>query len=257
MRIAIFYSDKTSMQHMIACLEDFRRQFPELIDRHIVAPLHHLRRRLARETFDMIVLACKQASRRLLALASWLKNSHEQPPYTLLTLDESDREATLGALRVGIDDFLTTAPSSDQFRLRMLRFLCRRQPCTADSQAPSAAPGNLRYGNLSIDVAASQAYCDGHAVALTRQELLLAELFLRNVGQQISRALIYENVWGREEHPLSRSLDVHIYRLRKKLQLVKEHGWSLDSVYGFGYQLRRLEHNEAHRRMPAARTTQP
>lgn len=243
MRIAIFYSDSASMRQLNDCLEAFQRQFPTLIDRRILAPAHRLRRTVEQETFDLVVLAAERSSSRLFALASWLKGAPDNAPYTLLTLDDSDLDATLAALRIGIDDFLSLPLRQDHFRARLLRYCGRHKPLMTHCHPPAIGPDTLRCGNLCIDMTASRVYRDGQPVTLTHQELRLAMLFLRNIGRQISRAYIYESIWGREEHPLSRSLDVHIHRLRKKLKLVEKEGWSLDSVYGFGYLLRRLERN--------------
>jgi len=77
----------------------------------------------------------------------------------------------------------------------------------------------------------------GEAIDLTEKEFLLANCLFSNVGRVVSRDFLSMAAWGRVLDATSRSLDTHIYRLRKKLRLRPENGLQLSSVYTNGYRL--------------------
>jgi DNA-binding response OmpR family regulator len=91
----------------------------------------------------------------------------------------------------------------------------------------------LTYGNLVADTESQLVLKDGIEVELTPKEQELLLLFLRNQGITLFRERIYEEIWGTEYSVESRTLDLHVQRLRKKLDL----GDSLKTVFKVGYRL--------------------
>ena len=91
----------------------------------------------------------------------------------------------------------------------------------------------LQVGNLSINTVSMQVYRSGEEVSLTRKEYELALLFAQNEGAVLSKSSIYERVWGGEYPDNTRTVELHIQRMKKKV------GWDdkLKPVYGMGYRL--------------------
>lgn len=91
----------------------------------------------------------------------------------------------------------------------------------------------LQYGNITIDTENRTVLLDGKNVELTPKEFMLLELFVRNVNITLFRDKIYELVWENDCYGDTRTLDLHVQRLRKKLGLTDK----LKTVYRVGYRL--------------------
>ena len=91
----------------------------------------------------------------------------------------------------------------------------------------------IRIGDLEINTQSMQVYRSGVQVMLTRKEYELLVLFARNVGVVLSKTTIYERVWGGEYPESTRTVELHIQRMKKKV------GWEekIRPVYGMGYRL--------------------
>ena len=91
----------------------------------------------------------------------------------------------------------------------------------------------LNVGDLSINTVSMQVLKRGEEIALTRKEYELLLLFARNIGVVLSKNTIYERVWGGEYPENTRTVELHIQRMKKKL------GWDdrIKPVYGMGYRL--------------------
>ena len=144
-------------------------------------------------------------------------------PIIMLTARASEADRVAG-LDLGADDYITK-PFSVRELVARVRAVMRR----ADE---SAAP---RYedGRLSVDFAEMRVACDGLQVKLTRKEFALLEMLARAVGRVATRQQILDNVWGYEYYGDTRTLDVHIRRLRQKLG---ECGDCIETVVGVGYR---------------------
>jgi DNA-binding winged helix-turn-helix (wHTH) protein len=100
-----------------------------------------------------------------------------------------------------------------------------------------------QFGEFRFESPAGVVHHDGHAIVLTQKEFALAILLLSNLGRPLSRLYLQESIWGPEpedELP-TRTIDTHISRVRNKLGLKPANGFRLSTVYGYGYQLERLD----------------
>ena len=79
----------------------------------------------------------------------------------------------------------------------------------------------------------------GKAVELTSKEFDLAAYMFANAGRLVKRGVLLERVWGRSQTITTRTVDAHISRIRKKLEIDETNGWRLISVYQHGYRLER------------------
>jgi DNA-binding response OmpR family regulator len=144
-------------------------------------------------------------------------------PIIMLTarVEESDR---IAGLDLGADDYITK-PFSVKELMARVRAVLRR----ADE---SAAP---RYddGRLAIDFADMRVVCDGFQIKLTRKEFALLEMLARAQSRVATRQQILDNVWGYSYYGDTRTLDVHIRRLRQKLGACAN---CIETVVGVGYR---------------------
>ncbi|WP_155835155.1 response regulator transcription factor [Herbaspirillum sp. RV1423] len=100
-----------------------------------------------------------------------------------------------------------------------------------------------RFGDYAFESPAHVVIHAGRNVALTQKEFALAILLFGNLGRPLSRVYLQETVWGQEDENEvpTRTIDTHISRVRSKLRLKPENGFRLSTVYGYGYQLERLD----------------
>jgi DNA-binding response OmpR family regulator len=149
-------------------------------------------------------------------------------PIIMLTarIDEADRVA---GLEFGADDYITK-PFSPKEALARVRAVLRRSGRQEDAEAP------LVDAPLRIDIAARDARVGARDLELTRKEFdLLAEL-LRQRGRVLTRERLLESVWGYDYPGETRTVDVHVRRLRQKLgEPVDER---IETVVGVGYRYR-------------------
>jgi two-component system alkaline phosphatase synthesis response regulator PhoP len=147
-------------------------------------------------------------------------------PIIMLTAraDEPDR---ISGLELGADDYLGKPFSPNELVARV-RALLRR------AQRLAAAPGPLTYGSIAVDADQHMVTLGGAAVTLTAKEFLLLSYFLRHRGRVLSRDVLLTDVWGYKYTGGTRTVDVHVRRLRDKLPLLER---ALVTVKQFGYKL--------------------
>jgi two-component system OmpR family response regulator len=134
-------------------------------------------------------------------------------------------------LRAGADDYLVKPFSFAELSARIEALLRRTDRIAADSQ-----PTRLSVGDLEIDLLARTVTRDGRAIALGAREFNLLEYLARHAGQVVTRTMMLEKIWNYHFDPGSNVVDVHIGRLRRKI----EEGFGapiLHTVRGAGYRL--------------------
>lgn len=184
-----------------------------------------LLREVGRRTFDLYVLDWNvphvpgiEVTRRLRA--------GPDPTAPILMVTARDTEADIvSGLEAGADDYLVKPLRRAEFIARIEALLRRSSP---PGEAECVTQGPYHFDGKAIHVEADVA-------DLTMKEVELAVLFLRSPGRLFSRDHLEGAVWGREADVESRTLDTHVSRLRRKLELAR-HGWRISSVYGFGYR---------------------
>jgi DNA-binding response OmpR family regulator len=155
-------------------------------------------------------------------------------PIIMLTAraEESDR---IVGLEIGADDYLAKPFSPGELVARV-RALLRR--ATRSAPAPAVASSGARqtvaYGPIVVDAVRHTVTADGSPVTLTAKEFVLLDYFLQHRGRVLSRDVLLTDVWGYRYTGGTRTVDVHIRRLREKLPLLAT---SLVTIKQFGYKL--------------------
>jgi two-component system OmpR family response regulator len=143
-----------------------------------------------------------------LALVTSLRKAGVQTPVLMISA-LSDVDERVRGLRAGGDDYLTKPSAPDEMVAR-IEVLLRRQQATARSTV-------LSVGDLVLDLIERSARRAGKELELLPIEFRLLEFLVRNSGQVLTRTMIFEAVWGYHFDPGTNVIDVHIGRLRKKV----------------------------------------
>jgi DNA-binding response OmpR family regulator len=149
-------------------------------------------------------------------------------PIIMLTAraEESDR---IVGLEIGADDYLAKPFSPNELVARV-RALVRR----AQRSTPAESGRPVSYGSIAIDPERHTITNAGDPVTLTAKEFMLLEYLLQHRGRVLSRDVLLTDVWGYRYTGGTRTVDVHVRRLREKLPLLSK---ALTTVKQFGYKL--------------------
>ena len=152
-------------------------------------------------------------------------------PVIMLTARDSEADTVVG-LRIGADDYVTKPYSYRELRARVNAVLRRSR---GEEQEP--AEPVLEVGRVRMDVGRHEVAVDGEAVAMPPREFELLELFMRNPGRALARGEIIDRVWGADYVGDTKTLDVHVKRIRAKIEVEPGEPKLLITVRGVGYKL--------------------
>ena len=116
------------------------------------------------------------------------------------------------------------------------RVKARLREKAEEAEAPAAAQPVLSIGNLKVDLGRYQVTLSGQVVDLKPKEIQLLHFLLQNRNMVFSREQLLEKVWGYTYYGDTRTVDVHVKRLREKLER-PENTWQIKTVWGVGYKL--------------------
>ena len=146
-------------------------------------------------------------------------------PIVVLTARDTELDKLLG-LELGADDYVTKPFSPKELSARVTALLRRVEP------PPPASV--LRYGSVTIDLDRHVVTSGDEEIHLTAKEFLLLQYLIEHRGRVLSRDLLLTDVWGYQYTGGTRTVDVHVRRLREKLPLLAE---ALTTIKQFGYRL--------------------
>jgi len=149
-------------------------------------------------------------------------------PVIMLTARAEEGDRVRG-LELGADDYVAKPFSPNELVARV-RAVTRRSRRSETASADAV----LRLGPIAVDLAKHTVTTDGREVKLTAKEFMLLQYFLEHRGRVISRDILLGDVWGYRYTGGTRTVDVHVRRLREKLPTVVE---ALATVKQFGYKL--------------------
>jgi two-component system, OmpR family, response regulator RegX3 len=151
-------------------------------------------------------------------------------PIIMVTARDSEIDKVVG-LEIGADDYVTK-PYSPRELVARIRAVLRRQ----SSEAVEHAGATLSAGPVRMDVERHVVTVDGSAVQLPLKEFELLELLLRNAGRVLTRGQLIDRVWGADYVGDTKTLDVHVKRLRSKIEPEPSTPRYLVTVRGLGYK---------------------
>ncbi|MGR0220968.1 response regulator [Agromyces sp. ZXT2-6] len=152
-----------------------------------------------------------------------------QVPIIMLTAKDSEVDIVVG-LELGADDYVTKPYSTRELLARIRAVLRRRiEPDEVDD-------GIIAGGRVRMDVDRHTVEVDGEPVAMPLKEFELLELLMRNAGRVLTRGQLIDRVWGSDYFGDTKTLDVHIKRIRSKIEVTPSEPVQLVTVRGLGYR---------------------
>ena len=192
------------------------------------------------KSYSLILLDIMMGGMSGFKMAQMLKKDPETASIPIIFCTAKDTEDNkIAGLTLGADDYISKPFSVREVVARVKSVLrrCTQQPQVQahpqQTQPRTEMDGDSNtYNGLRLDLLKHKCYIDGQEVQLTKKEMEIMVLFLRNSGRVLSREEILHNVWSDEVVVLDRTIDVNITRLRKK---IGEYGKFIVTRQGYGY----------------------
>ncbi|MDR2899651.1 MAG: response regulator transcription factor [Clostridiales bacterium] len=187
---------------------------------------------LAREKkYDLVVLDVMLPKIDGLSVCREIRE-FSQVPIIMVTAKGDDMDKIMG-LEYGADDYITKPFNILELKAR-IKAILRRSIKTPDMQEQSAEK-TLNYNVLRLDLDSRRVFVNGKETNLTAKEFDLLELFMENKGKVYSREALLNTVWGYDYPGDVRTVDVHVRRLREKIEVTPSDPKYIHTKWGVGY----------------------
>ncbi|MEJ2141624.1 MAG: response regulator transcription factor [Gammaproteobacteria bacterium] len=194
---------------------------------------HDFMKAVNTEQYDLLLLDWVMPEFDGEQVLEWIRNQPDlDMPVIFVTARDTEDDISK-ILTQGADDYIVK-PVKQKELVARIKAVTRRSIPHNDHQ-------EMVFGNLCIDPVSRIVSKVGEPVKLTEKEFKLILFIFKNIGRLLSREQILSAVWGYDEGINTRTVDTHMSRIRKKLDLAPENGWRLSSIYHQGYRLERLE----------------
>jgi two-component system response regulator RegX3 len=154
-------------------------------------------------------------------------------PIIMLTAKDSEIDKVVG-LELGADDYITKPYSSRELVAR-IRAVLRRN--TGEFTDETSSSGSLAAGPVRLDVERHLVSINNESVSFPLKEFELLEFLMRNAGRVLTRMQLIDRVWGSDYVGDTKTLDVHIKRLRSKIEADPANPVIIQTVRGLGYKM--------------------
>lgn len=232
MRIAILEDDQDQADLVRLWLEEAEHTIT------VFATGEDFLRGVKKESFDIYLLDWMLPDISGLDVLKKLRSGNRDDTPVMLATTRHEEKDIVAALDAGADDYLVK-PVRRRELIARLDALCRRYGVIDDASQP------LDVEPYSLDLTSKTLRLRGNPITLTNREFELALFLFRQEGRAISRNHILETIWDIDSPDVStRTVDTHISRLRKKMQVNDNNGWKLAAIYQHGYRLERLTNTQ-------------
>ena len=184
--------------------------------------------------FDLIILDVMLPLRNGFDLCADIRRAGLATPILLLTARAQTAEKIVG-LKLGADDYVTKPFDTFELMARIEAVL--RRASVKAKKVESDHPGQYQLGSIVLDVRSARVTRDGVSINLTAREFCLLCYFAEHRGEALSRDELLRDVWGHRVGTYTRTVDMHVSSLRKKLERVPQKPELLVTVSGIGYKL--------------------
>ncbi len=191
---------------------------------------------LRRESFDLVILDWVMPEMDGEDVLEWMKEQGINDLPVIFMTQKTGEEDVAKILLLGADDYVIKP-------IRQKEFLARITAVTRRA-APAVAQEVLEIEPYRIDFDKHTVHINDEAVKLTQKEFELVAFMFKNLGRLLSRNHILSSVWGHGDEFNTRTVDTHVSRIRKKLNLEPDKGWRLAAIYHQGYRLEQVDVEE-------------
>lgn len=158
-----------------------------------------------------------------------------QVPIIMLTAKDTEIDKVVG-LEIGADDYVTKPYSKNELIAR-IRAVLRRRNGGGENEMSEGEAGILNVANIRMDIDRHQVTVGGQPISLPLKEFELLEFLMRNPGRVLTRNQLIDRVWGSDYVGDTKTLDVHIKRLRAKIEKDPANPTLIQTVRGLGYKI--------------------
>ena len=227
MRIALLEDDVavgTAMQHWLEAAGH---------DVHNYTSGRTIVREASRESFDLFMLDWHVPDLSGEEVLRWLREKQLSTVPVLFATSRDSEADIVAALQAGADDYMVKPVRRLELLARVDSLLRRARPKQSETEPISIGPYVINLVDRVVTLKEQR-------IEMTDKEYDLTVFLFRNIGRLTSRGHITESVWGRSSDVQSRTVDTHVSRVRKKLELGPANGVRLTPVYNFGYRLEKV-----------------
>lgn len=226
MRIALVEDDPRQVRLLTAWLEDAGHNLQSFSrGKDLIKTLRH-------DSFDLLIIDWTLPDINGDKIVAWIRQNIDWSTPIIFVTGRDSEEDIIHGLKIGADDYMIK-PVAHFELLARIEALTRR---TSGTKTPDI----LQIGPYKLDFDQRTIYRNDNAVSLTEKEYQLAKFLFNNLGRIVSRDHLLENIWGKKSDINTRTVDTHISRVRKKLELEPGQGWRLSAIYQHGYRLEQL-----------------
>ncbi|MDH7972064.1 response regulator transcription factor [Sphingomonas sp. AR_OL41] len=192
---------------------------------------------LRRDTFDLLLLDWNLPDRPGIEILRTVRATMSPAIGVIMLTSRADKLDITAALGSGADDYVVKPESAAVIAARVAAVLRRT--------APTPQPvRTVRFGDHAFDRLTASVAVAGIDIALSAKEFQLALTFFENLHRPMSRGYLLESVWQSDATLPTRTLDMHVSRIRTKLKLVPENGFRIVAISGYGYRLEQFDPGE-------------
>lgn len=223
MRVAIADDDPELLEQLSAALEGSNHSF----DRYRNGA--EMLTALKRETYDIVLIDWNMPGASGLEIVTWASVNLSPPPGMILLTSRAEKDDVVRGLEAGAIDYIVK-PESNEVILARIDAAMRKVRAREK-------PRFEQFGRYRLDRLQEVIEADGEPIKLTAKEFKVAELLFDNLNRPLSRNYIFAQVWNGSPDMETRTLDMHISRVRSKLELRPQNGFAIQTVFGFGYRM--------------------
>ena len=190
-------------------------------------------REASRESIDLFLLEWHVPDLSGEEVLRWLREKQQSTVPVLFATSRDSEADIVAALQAGADDYMVKPVRRLELLARVDSLMRRARPKQSEIEPITVGPYSINLIDRVVTIG-------GEPIEMTDKEYDLTVFLFRNLGRLTSRGHISESVWGRSSDVQSRTVDTHVSRVRKKLELGPATGVRLTPVYTFGYRLERV-----------------
>ncbi len=189
---------------------------------------------LKEQPIDMALLDWQLPDSSGVDALRWIRSQYEVRLPVIFSTQRDSEEDVVAALKAGADDYMIKPP-------RQAELLARLAAVGRRAGLERLNSPKLTLSHIEVDQEAQRVLVHGKEVKLTRKDYLLACCVIKNQGKLLSREYLLKEVWGVDAELNTRTVDMHISRMRRNLQLDPSCGYAIKTVYQHGYRLEKVE----------------
>jgi DNA-binding response OmpR family regulator len=185
---------------------------------------------LSKEIFDLAIVDWNIRGTDGISMLTWMNKTLPKRPPVIMMANRSAKRDITEALNAGADDYITKPEDRAVIAARVNALL-------RGNTGVGAFDTKATYGNYNMNRLEQSVTIHDKTVFLTAKEFELAEMFFKNADRTLSRNYIMQTIWRTTATLATRTLDMHISRVRAKLDLQPANGYRIFTVFGYGYRL--------------------